>query len=74
MKWGSLQPTEGAFNFAAADAQVAFAKARGLAVRGHPQVWHPHNPARGFNEPARAPQTPSGWSGSVLTMVPSSVE
>ena len=30
MKWSSLQPTEGNFTFAAADAQVAFAKAHDM--------------------------------------------
>jgi len=45
MKWGTLQPAEGTFAFAAADAQVAFAKAHGQAVRGHTLVWHQQNPA-----------------------------
>jgi endo-1,4-beta-xylanase len=45
MKWGSLQPVEGTFNFANADAQVAFAKAHGHVVRGHTLVWHEQNPA-----------------------------
>ena len=45
MKWGTLQPAEGTFTFATADAQVAFAKAHNQAVRGHTLVWHQQNPA-----------------------------
>ena len=45
MKWGSLQPVEGTFAFAAADAQVAFARAHNQATRGHTLVWHEQNPA-----------------------------
>ena len=45
MKWGTLQPAEGTFAFAAADAQVAFARAHNQAVRGHTLVWHQQNPA-----------------------------
>src|SRR6185295_3802294 len=40
MKWSSLQPTEGVFTFAAADAQVNFARTNNMAVRGHTLVWH----------------------------------
>jgi endo-1,4-beta-xylanase len=66
MKWGSLQPTEGGFNFAAADAQVAFAKARGMAVRGHTLVWHAQNPAWLFNDPSGAPMTPTPENKALL--------
>jgi endo-1,4-beta-xylanase len=66
MKWGSLQPTEGAFDFAAADAQVAFAKARGMAVRGHTLVWHAQNPAWLFNDPSGAPMTPTPENKALL--------
>src|SRR4029453_885074 len=33
MKWSSVEPTEGNFTFAAADAQVAFARSHGMAGR-----------------------------------------
>ena len=58
MKWGTLQPAEGTFAFAAADAQVAFAKAHGQAVRGHTLVWHQQNPAWLFMVNG-APMTPT---------------
>ena len=45
MKWSSLQPTEGNFTFATADAQVALAKANSMQVRGHTLVWHDQMPA-----------------------------
>jgi endo-1,4-beta-xylanase len=39
MKMQALQPRRGAFDFAAADELVAFARANGKAVRGHALVW-----------------------------------
>jgi endo-1,4-beta-xylanase len=65
MKWGSLQPAEGTFNFANADAQVAFAKARGQAVRGHTLVWDQQNPAWLFQVNG-APMTPTPENKALL--------
>ena len=65
MKWGPLQPVEGSFNFANADAQVAFAKARGQAVRGHTLVWHDQNPAWLFQVNG-APMTPTPENKALL--------
>lgn len=45
MKWSSLQPTEGNFNFTDADAIVAFAQANGMKIRGHCLCWHNQVPA-----------------------------
>ncbi len=39
MKWSSTEPTEGNFTFTAADAQVAFAQAHSMLIRGHNLVW-----------------------------------
>jgi len=39
MKWSSVEPTEGSFNYAAADAEVSFAQKNNLLVRGHNLVW-----------------------------------
>ena len=65
MKWGTLQPTEGNFAFAAADAQVAFAKAHGQRVRGHTLVWHQQNPAWLFMANG-APMTPTPENRALL--------
>jgi endo-1,4-beta-xylanase len=65
MKWGTLQPAEGTFAFAAADAQVAFAKAHGQAVRGHTLVWHQQNPAWLFMANG-APMTPTPENKALL--------
>jgi endo-1,4-beta-xylanase len=59
MKWGTLQPAEGTFNFANADAQVAFAKSRNHAIRGHTLVWHAQNPAWLFNDANGVPLIPT---------------
>jgi endo-1,4-beta-xylanase len=39
MKWGSLHPAPGVYDFSNADALVAFAEAHDMAVRGHTLVW-----------------------------------
>jgi endo-1,4-beta-xylanase len=40
MKFASVQPREGKFDFAAADKLVAFAQKNNMRVRGHALVWH----------------------------------
>lgn len=40
MKWGSVEPTQGVFDWSDADTLVAFAEAHGQLVRGHTLVWH----------------------------------
>ncbi|MEH0549362.1 MULTISPECIES: endo-1,4-beta-xylanase [unclassified Streptomyces] len=44
MKWGSVEPTQGVFDWAEADRIVAFAQAHDQQVRGHTLVWHSQNP------------------------------
>ncbi|EKX68275.1 endo-1,4-beta-xylanase [Streptomyces ipomoeae] len=45
MKWGSVEPTRGNFNWTEADQIVAFAEAHDQDVRGHTLVWHSQNPS-----------------------------
>lgn len=66
MKWSSLQNVEGAFTFATADAQVAFAKANNMSVRGHTLVWHQQNPAWLFNDLNGNPMTPTPENKALL--------
>ncbi|GAB1820161.1 endo-1,4-beta-xylanase [Herbidospora sp. RD11066] len=40
MKWESLEPTRGTYNWAPADALIDFAKKNNQKVRGHVLVWH----------------------------------
>ena len=40
MKWHSLSPAAGVYDFSAADATVAVADAAGLRIRGHTLIWH----------------------------------
>lgn len=58
MKFESLQPTEGTFDYANADALVAFAKEHGMKVRGHALVWHRQTPDWVFQDAAGAPVSP----------------
>ncbi len=45
MKWSSLQPSQGAFDFSAADQIVDFAIDNGMEVKGHTLVWHNQLPS-----------------------------
>ncbi|MEU2928323.1 endo-1,4-beta-xylanase [Streptomyces sp. NPDC007251] len=45
MKWESVEPTRGTFNWTEADQIVAFAQAHHQQVRGHTLVWHSQNPS-----------------------------
>jgi len=52
MKWSSLQPTEGNFNFTNADKIVAFAQSNNMKVRGHCLCWHNQVPSWIFKDGA----------------------
>ena len=45
MKWGAIRPTEAEFNFADADAFVAFCESHHIRMRGHNLCWHEYLPA-----------------------------
>jgi endo-1,4-beta-xylanase len=45
MKWDTIEPTRGAFNFAPGDQIVSFAMQNGMKVKGHTLVWHKQLPA-----------------------------
>ncbi|RLP86428.1 endo-1,4-beta-xylanase [Micromonospora sp. CV4] len=44
MKWESLEPTRGVYDWAAADQLVEFARRNKQSVRGHVLVWHSQLP------------------------------
>src|SRR5262249_26747626 len=58
MKFATVQPTEGNFNFVPADLLVNFAKANHMRIRGHTLAWHQQNPAWLFQVNG-APMTPT---------------
>lgn len=66
MKWSSLQPTQGTFTYTNADAQIAYAKAKGMKVRGHTLVWHEQVPAWVFQDANGAPLAPSAASKALV--------
>jgi endo-1,4-beta-xylanase len=45
MKWATIHPEEGRYDFAPADAIVRFARAHQMAVRGHNLVWYREVPS-----------------------------
>jgi endo-1,4-beta-xylanase len=51
MKWDATEPSEGNFRFTNADAEVSFAEANHIIVRGHNLVWHQQIPAWVFTDP-----------------------
>ncbi len=55
MKWDSLQPEEGRFEFGRADTFMAFAEREGLGVVGHVLVWHSQTPDWVFQDAAGQP-------------------
>ncbi|GHE64434.1 non-reducing end alpha-L-arabinofuranosidase family hydrolase [Streptomyces capitiformicae] len=44
MKWDTIEPSRGKFNFAPADSIVSHASAHGQRLRGHTLVWHSQLP------------------------------
>jgi endo-1,4-beta-xylanase len=45
MKWDTIEPSPGSFNFAPADSIVSHASAHGQRMRGHTLVWHSQLPS-----------------------------
>jgi len=45
MKWGSVEPTQGVFDWSDADTLVSFAEQHGQLVRGHTLLWHNQLPS-----------------------------
>lgn len=66
MKWSSLQPTEGNFNWGPADAIADFARDHGLALRGHTLIWHNQTPAWVFQDAAGNPLQPGNAAHRAL--------
>jgi endo-1,4-beta-xylanase len=66
LKWDATEPTEGAFRFTDADPMVDFAKANGMAIRGHTLVWHNQTPAWVFLDPDGAAMTATAANKALL--------
>lgn len=66
MKWDTIQPVEGTFNYADADAITAFARTNGMKVRGHTFVWHNQTPAWVFNDASGQPMTATAANKTLL--------
>jgi endo-1,4-beta-xylanase len=66
MKWDATEPSEGNFTFTQADAEVAFATANNMRVRGHTLVWYQQTPAWVFNDASGNPLTPSDATRALL--------
>ncbi|KJS62675.1 endo-1,4-beta-xylanase [Streptomyces rubellomurinus] len=51
MKWDTIEPSPGAYNFGPGDRIVQFAKSHGMRVRGHNLVWQNQLPSWAANLP-----------------------
>jgi len=50
LKWGSIHPAPGRYNFEPADRYVAFGEKNGMSIVGHCLVWHNQTPAWVFHD------------------------
>jgi endo-1,4-beta-xylanase len=66
MKWDATEPSEGKFTFTQADAQVAFARANDMRVRGHTLIWHNQTPAWVFTDATGNPMTATPENRALL--------
>jgi len=66
MKWDATERTEGSFTFTNADAEVAFAKAHQMLIRGHTFIWHNQIPAWVFLDASGNPMTPTPENKALL--------
>ncbi|MFI0818192.1 endo-1,4-beta-xylanase [Streptomyces sp. NPDC021098] len=69
MKWGSVEPNRGQFNWAAADRLVSFAQGNGQKVYGHTLVWHSQMPNWLANGSFSNTELRSIMTGHVTTQV-----
>jgi endo-1,4-beta-xylanase len=71
MKFDSIHPKMESYDFADADAQVAFAQTHGMKVRGHNLVWHHSLPdwisAKDWMHAQNGPSAP--WTPEALNKV-----
>jgi endo-1,4-beta-xylanase len=66
LKWDATEPSENTFTYAQADPLMAFAKANGLAVRGHTLVWHNQTPSWVFTGADGQPMTATAEDKALL--------
>src|SRR5204863_135408 len=55
LKWASLHPRPGTYDFAAADRYVAFGERNGMFIVGHNLVWHNQTPRWVFQDSTGTP-------------------
>ena len=50
LKWGSIHPRQGVYDFAPADQYVAFGEKNGMVIIGHTLIWHNQTPRWVFED------------------------
>ncbi|MFI5916471.1 endo-1,4-beta-xylanase [Dactylosporangium sp. NPDC051541] len=66
LKWDATEPAEGQFQWAEADAEVDYAVAHGMKIRGHTLVWHAQAPDWIFKDADGADMTPTPPNKALL--------
>ncbi len=66
MKWDATEATDGNFTFTTADAEVNFARANHMRIRGHNLVWYQQVPAWVFLDANGNPMTPTPANKALL--------
>src|SRR5207244_13566214 len=57
LKWASVHPRPGTYDFTAADQYVAFGERHRMFIVGHTLVWHKQTPRRVFQDSSGQPVT-----------------
>ena len=76
MKWSSVEPTEGTFNYTLADQEVGTAVCHGMLIRGHNLVWASgsQTPSYAFGDGTDSPANQAVVTANIQEHIKNEVE